>query len=318
MRTIACIGSITADILVSGFADLPAPGTLTSFPALAVEVGGCAANVALDLAKLGGQPRLICKIGEDMWGQVIARRLSAELPRGLMDVVRDKTVDTTVSIVLINQQGERSFLYHPGSTSAFTLSDVSPTAIQESDIIFIAGAMLLTSFDGEDCATLLRDCQAAGKYTAMDTAWDFQNIWMPKILPSLPYLDLFMPSYEEAVKLTGEGQPSRIAQVLKNHGVKNVVIKLGSKGALLSPQNGEELLIPAFSGMHVVDTTGAGDAFCAGFLYGLSSSWSFEQCAIFANATAAHCVTAIGASTGIPAASDITTFIQRKDVVLDQ
>lgn len=92
----------------------------------------------------------------------------------------------------------------------------------------------------------------------MDTAWDFEDVWMDKIRESIAYLDLFMPSYDEAAKLTGEKDPSRIAALFKKLGAKNVIIKLGTQGALVCPLGQEERLIPAYLCEHPADTTGAG------------------------------------------------------------
>ncbi len=75
-----------------------------------------------------------------------------------------------------------------------------------------------------------------GKVTVMDTAWDFQDVWMPKLEGALRYTDLFMPSIEEAKKLTGEEDSAVIADKFFGMGVKNVVIKLGAKGAYICPR----------------------------------------------------------------------------------
>lgn len=319
MKKILCVGSVTADLLVCGFTHLPSPGQLTPFHTLGLGAGGCAANAALDLARLGAAPLLACKLGADLFGQAVEKQLFACLPaESAPGITLDPEAPTTLSVVLVNKGGERSFLYHPGSAARFRAADVPPALLAQSDIVFVAGAMLLGAFDGNECAHFLSACRAAGKFTVMDTAWDYENIWLAKIAPSLPFVDLFMPSLEEAARLTKESSPSLMAKAFKNLGAKNVVIKLGKEGALVSPEASTEFISPAFLGMPAPDTTGAGDAFCAGFLYALSLAYPFSACAAFGAATAAHAVTKLGASAGIPPAKEIFAFLQSRGVALPE
>lgn len=312
MKKILCIGSVTCDIIVTGADAIPAPGTLRAVRDVSVHTGGCAANAAADLGRLGVPAALCCKVGEDMLGEYVY----AQMEKAGVDtryIVKSKEAGTTTSVVCVADSGERSFLYGEGSTSQFTAEDISPQAVQECDIVFIAGAMLLKCFDGAPCARFLQQAQQAGKFTAMDTAWDFEDVWMDKIRESIAYLDLFMPSYDEAAKLTGEKDPSRIAALFKKLGAKNVIIKLGTQGALVCPLGQEERLIPAYLCEHPADTTGAGDSFAAGFLAGLAQGWNQYESARFANAVGAHCVAAVGATAGIRSIDETLDFMRRAD-----
>lgn len=166
-----------------------------------MHVGGCAANAALDFVKLGCPVQLCCKLGEDSFGE----HVKAELLRAGLDargVVCEQKVSTTVSTVLVNSQGERSFLYSPGSTAQLNAQDIPQSLVDGADIIFVAGALLTTAFDGVPCANFLRRCQQQGKITVMDTAWDYEDRWSEKIEASWKYLDWFVPSFEEAMRLS--------------------------------------------------------------------------------------------------------------------
>lgn len=310
--TVLCVGSVTADIIVPAVDALPSPGTLKSVGSISEHVGGCASNAAIDLAKLGIPSSLVCRIGRDTFGDFVldtVRRSGADVS----GVLRDEAIGTTVSVVLVDSDGERRFLYYPGSTSAFTARDVPETLLDGCACVFIAGAMLLTQFDGAPCAALLRRAKEKGKMTVMDTAWDFEDIWMDKIRPSLPWLDYFLPSYDEAARLTGESDPPLMARSLHALGARHVAIKLGGEGAYLLPENGAGVYLPACDAGEVVDTTGAGDSFCAGFLCGLMQGWEPERCGRFANAVGAHCVTKVGASSGIRPMADILAFMEKQD-----
>ena len=309
MKKILCIGSVTADIIVSPADSIPPPGTLRAVDATSLHVGGCAANAAMALARLGVPTALCCKVGGDVLGNFVL----AELKQGGVDVsgvVCAPQTPTTSSVVCVSTEGERSFLYTPGSTSELCGKDIPLRLIDEADIVFVAGAMLLSRLDGEPCRELLAYARRKGKLTAMDTAWDFEDIWLPKIEPVLPELDLFLPSREEATQLCGRQDPAEIAEFFFQKGVKSMVIKLGGDGAYFCPQTGESFILPAYQMDHVADTTGAGDSFCAGFLCGMAQGWDFKKSGAFANAVGAHCVRQIGASAGIRPMEEILRFMK--------
>lgn len=308
MKKILCVGSVTADVMVKPADSIPEPGTLQSVESISVHTGGCASNAAMDLAKIGVPVRLCCRLGNDRFGNFV-KETAQEAGVDISAVVQRDAPQTTVSVVCVQSNGERSFLYYPGSAGAFCTEDIPESAADGCEIVFVAGAMLLSGFDGNPCGTFLQKMQEAGKYTALDTGWDFEDIWLPKLKDVLPHLDLFMPSYDEAVKLSGCTAVSEMVRFFKKCGAKNLVIKMGKDGAYLSPQHGEAQMLPAFSGLTVKDTTGAGDAFCAGFLTGIARGEDFYRCGILANAVGAHCVMELGASAGIQPLKQIEEFI---------
>lgn len=311
MKKILCIGSVTTDIMLSPVDALPRPGVLQAVGTSSIHVGGCASNAAIDLAKLGAPAALACRVGRDSFGSFVKEQAAGAGVE--ISWVVEGPEQTTTSVVCINSEGERSFLYYPGSTSALTRQDLPDPLPEDCGIVFVAGAMLMDAFDGEPCAALLRQAQGQGKYTVMDTAWDFQGVWLPKVAPSLPRLDLFMPSLEEAQQLSGREEPADIADFFLERGVKNVIIKLGSKGAYFCPAGGERFTLPACQGVKAVDTTGAGDAFCAGFLCGLAQGWDFRRCGQLANAVGALCVMEMGASTGLRPLAEAQEFLKQHE-----
>lgn len=315
MKRVACIGSVTTDILVKPADAIPAPGVLQYVDDVQMHVGGCAANAAMDMGKMGIPSELICLVGDDNFGNFV-RSAAAQAGTGTKGVRVREGIPTTGSVVCIGSTGERSFMYSPASTSEFVLEDIDEEVLACCDIIFVAGAMLLTKFDGEPCAQLMKRMQEAGKFTVMDTAWDSEGVWLPKIEAVLPHLDLFMPSYDEAVKLTGETDANRIADFFFDRGVKTVIIKIGSKGALICENRDKRYILPTYLSVKPVDTTGAGDSFCAGFLSGLAMGWDYRRSGQFANAVGTHCIMAIGANGAIGKVDTILQFMEdHKDEV---
>ena len=121
-------------------------------------------------------------------------------------------------------------------------------------------------------------------------------------------LDYFIPSQPEAKAITGLDDPSDIARAFQDRGCKNVVIKLDREGAFCRDASGVETRVPAYQIDNVVDTTGAGDSWSAGFLAGLHEGQGIPEAALLGNATAAHCIQAPGASTGIVPLDQIKAF----------
>lgn len=314
MKKILCVGSVTADIMVKPADSIPTPGTLRGVESISMHVGGCAANAAIDLAKLGVPVRLCCRLGQDQFGDFVLQT-AREAGVDTSATVQAAEPGTTISVVCIQSGGERSFLYYPGSAGAFCIGDIPKGAADGCDIVFVAGAMILSSFDGEPCAAFLREMRGQGKFTVLDTGWDFEDVWLPKLAEALPFLDLFMPSYEEAVKLSGRTELPEIAGFFRERGVGRIVIKVGKDGAYLEENEGEGTLLPTYPNVPVKDTTGAGDAFCAGFLAGLAQDWDFQSCGAFANAAGTHCVMEIGASAGIKSLEDIQNFMKQNTIL---
>lgn len=311
MKKILCIGSVTTDIILRTVDRLPAPGQLQAVEDATLHIGGCAANAARDLRKLGCQAQLCCKVGTDMFGTYVLQK-TKEAGMDPAGIIFSPSAHTTVSVVTVASDGERSFLYNPGSTAAFEATDIPAQLVDWAEIVFVAGALLTPAFDGVPCAQFLEKCRQAGKMTVMDTAWDYEDRWREKIQAAWPFLDWFMPSLEEAKKLSDLEKPEEIAAYFQHAGVRNVMIKLGAKGVYLLLQNGESRIMPAFKNITAVDTTGAGDAFCAGFLAGLAMDWAPFDSAELGNAVGAHCITQVGASSGIPPLPEVLRFISQR------
>lgn len=303
MKKILSLGSVTVDVLMHPVDSLPPAGVLQGVEGVRALPGGCAVNAALDLHKLGAEVTLSCLIGDDPFGRMLLDYFEEEgLPTN--GVIKDKDVATTVSVVLINSTGERSFLYYPGSAAKYTREHISDELVKEADIVFVAGEMIIPSFEGKILADFFRYAKSLGKMTVMDTAWDKDGVWLPKIEEALPMTDLFMPSREEAAAFSGQTDPEKMADFFFDHGCKSVVIKLGKEGALICKSRNERFYQSICECDNVVDTTGAGDAFCSGFLYGIAKGWSYERSAKLASLVSACCIEERGASAGIKSFSD--------------
>lgn len=266
-------------------------------------------SAAVDMSKIGLKTALLGKVGNDSFGDFLKNTL-IQNNVNVDGLVFDIENQTSASVVLSDSDGERTFLHCIGANGTFSKDDMNWDVIQNSKIVFVAGTMLMDTFDGEHCASVLKKCKDMGKTTVLDTAWDSKGRWMKVLEQCLPYIDVFLPSIDEAIELSGKEEPKEIADVFFNKGVKQVTIKLGSKGCYLrESKDAEGIIIPTYEA-EVIDTTGAGDSFCAGFITGLVKGMSFKDCGRFANAVGTHCVSEMGATTGIKPMADILAFME--------
>ena len=288
-RSILCVGQLVADIVVRPVNRLPHPGRTEPVEEMELLSGGCAANTAAVLAKLGAEARLAALIGRDALGDAALADVTAA--GVIVDAVgREAGSPTSTAIVLVDSSGQRSFYYRAGGCEMLTNAHVDDGFLQAAAIVHIGGAMKLLRLDmGE----LTRRAKSFGCVTSLDTDWDIYGHWMGRIEGALPVLDYLLTNEEEASMLSGKERPAEAGRVLLARGPKAVVIKRGERGAMLVTQEGVSEF-PAYP-VATVDTTCAGDAFVAGFLVGLGGdpAGSLDDAVRLGNATGALCTTRI-------------------------
>jgi sugar/nucleoside kinase (ribokinase family) len=294
-------GSCVADILVRPV-PLDAPiGGGRLFPVQPIEVatGGIVCNSGIALARLGMKAAALTYVGNDDWGAVVRRRLQAERV-DCRRLLTHPAAPTSTTAVLIDPSGERSFAHCVGAPKlidkAMLLEHLDLFA--RSRMMLIGYYSLMPNLEG-DLPEVLAAIRQTRCGTALDTAGDGGA--MRPLDGILPHVDVYVPSHSEASRQTGHDDPRKIIDAYRTCGAPGLLgVKLGSKGALLSPVAGEYVAIDCVSAPGpVVDTTGAGDCFLAGLLAGLLNGLSIAQAGRLAAATGACCVTGYGATAGL-------------------
>lgn len=310
---VICLGILVVDILVRPVDTWPAVGSLQFVDGLDVHSGGCALNTGTALHRLGRSVRVEGQVGNDILGDYLLRVLEE---RGMDSTgIRRVRRGTSGSIALVRSNGERTFLHFIGAnrTSAVEPSRTPPSGAARH--LHVGGAFLLPGLDGPPMATLLTDAHRAGMTTSVDTAYDFSGRWLDLIRPVLPHVDYFVPSYLEARALTGREDPADQAAALLDYGVGAVGIKLGEEGSLVATGGGHWRVAPLK--VTPVDTTGAGDAWVAGFLDGILRGWPLPAAALWGNAQGAASVQAAGASSGIMDAAGLRDLLRRQNRIAE-
>jgi len=292
---VVCLGIVVADVICRRVDELPTRGTLGLVEQIELRGGGCALNTASALARLGLRASVAGKVGVDRFGDFLGELLDE---RGVdrRTLLRDPDVPTSATVVLVASDGTRTFLHLAGANGALRAEELDSERLYAGRALHAAGQLVMPSLDGEPFAALLAEAQRRGLITSMDTVFDASGRW-ERVLPSLPYVDLFTPALAEARGITGEDDPARAAAWLRRRGVGAVAITLGSDGCYASGPGFEgHVTAPAVS---EVDGTGSGDAFAAGLLYATLVGWSFERGVRFACAAGALATTAVGAYEGV-------------------
>lgn len=278
-------------------------------PVDAIELmpGGDAANQAIILSRLGNRVAVMSKRGDDSFGQILEKLLRTEgRDIDLSGMVKTADHATCVCAMMIRPDGQRSFCTHRGALNTLCLDDLDEALIRQARLVSIGGLMTLPAFDGDASAYLFRTAKEAGAITVADTKKDLWGIGLKGIAQTLAYTDYFFPSLLEAQDISGEAAPERAARVFLEMGAKKVGIKLGDKGCYFTDGK-TEFHLPAYP-THVVDTTGAGDNFMAGFNTGLLRGLSdYDACKLGAKC-GALCVQQLGPIKAVQSLEQVMAY----------
>lgn len=265
---------------------------------LLVTAGGITSNSGVTLARLGCQVSVLTYVGDDAWAPVL-RDLYQREKMDTSLLLTHPTQATSTTVVCIDPSGERSFLHCIGAPKTIHAA----TFLDRLDVIARARYLLLGYYSlmpnlESDLHEVFRAIRKQGCKTALDAAGSGGT--MQPLDRILPHVDVYVPSYDEAVNQTGLEDPRRIIDEYRNCGAPGILgVKLGKKGVLLSPEAGQYIEIPICTPPgEVVDTTGAGDSFFGGFLAGLIKGLPLQQAGRIGTAAAACCVTTLGGSGG--------------------
>lgn len=295
------VGSCVVDVLAR-----PVPlttaiggGRLIESDPLVLTTGGIVSNSGITMARLGMRVAAFTYVGDDEWAEVIRHRYGVEgidtsslatYPKGA----------TSTTAVLIDPSGERTFVHCVGAPRMLDKAAL----LGQLDLFAKSRAMLIGYYPlmtrlQNDLPEVLAAIRERGCLTAMDAAGDGGT--MEPLARILPHLDFYLPSQSEAEHQTGLREPRAIIGVYREAGARGWLgIKLGSKGALISPASGEFIEAPAVKPPGpVIDTTGAGDAFLGGVLAGVLRGLSPAAAGRLGAAAGACCVTGLGATTAI-------------------
>ena len=303
-KKILVLGSFVADVAFRA-ARLPGWGETLMVSGFALGPGGKGSNQAVAAARAGAAVQMLSRLGDDAFGRLARDTWAAD---GIDASLTENCETATGSAVIMIDEvrGENAIIVVPGA--CFTLR---PNDVEAAGEAIRSAGVLLTQLelplDTVECG--LRIAREAGVRTILNPA-PAQSLSDDV----LGLADFLIPNESEAALLIGlpvetKAQAAAAAKVLMGRGAKCVIVTLGAQGALVCTQDGEAQLVGAFQTGAVLETTGAGDAFCGGFAAALSEGRSVLEAARFGCATAGISVTRAGTAPSMPRREEILVLL---------
>lgn len=303
-------GILVADHLTTPIARLPRAGELVLCDEMPFSIGGCAANVAVDLARLGKRVGAFGAVGGDPLGGFVVESLA----KAGVDVAGIATVENcgTSCSLIINVAGEdRRFITTLGANAVFAPEQIPLDAVRQAKVLYLGGYLFAPGLENERTVALFRAARAAGVKTVLDVVVAGEGIgtgtpWQ-RLAPLLAETDFFLPNDDEARLITGKDDPLEQAEQFRAAGAATVVITCGGAGSILVS---DRTRIRA--GVYPTDYvggTGSGDAFDAGFIMGLLRGGDERECLRWGSAIGASCVRSVSATDSVFTAAEAERFM---------
>jgi sugar/nucleoside kinase (ribokinase family) len=296
MRVVS-LGVHILDILGAPVTEEAGPGGRHILTDVRITAAGTAAGTSVDLAKLGVDVTAMGAIGTDDLGDLLLERMRVH---GIdtARVVRKAAIGTSATILPIRNDGERFATFHrPGASRHLEFEDVALNAISEADLLHIGGPDALGDFAAAALPAVLEHARTRRVPVTMDVLSWCDPRTLKRLTPALRYTDYFFPNHHQLQSMTGFDDPVDGAAAVRALGVGCVVVTRGAEGSLIATED-ELIQLPAFS-VPIIDTTGCGDAYTAGFIVGILKGWDMRARGLLGSACASLVGQGLGSDAGI-------------------
>jgi sugar/nucleoside kinase (ribokinase family) len=311
---VVCAGVIVADHLCTPISHFPAEGELVPADDLILNIGGCASNAAVVLARLGIRSTVSGRVGNDAFGRYVAETLEShgvDSKRLGIDPCR-----ATSQSLIVNVKGQdRRFIHSFGANAGFTVDDLDAALATNPRVVYLGGYLILPGLDPLALAERFARARAAGTWTVLDVVTPGPGDYLDHLRPVLPHTDVFLPNTDEATLILGDSDPVRQARAFRDLGARRVVVTLGGQGSIALSES-LQVRVAAYP-IDYVDATGGGDSFDAGYIAGLIEGLDEVDCLKLASAVGASCVRAVGTTAGIFTRDEARQFIAAHDLAIE-
>ncbi|GGI45296.1 ribokinase [Paenibacillus marchantiophytorum] len=305
------IGDANIDLVVAGLNQFPQPGQETFVTNMTKHIGGGAALFAISLAKLGLRVAFNGVLGDDDYGRFILEKFTQyDIDTSLIQT--SKTTQTGITIA-INPETDRSFITYAGSNLELQIGQLNLSELAQGKHVHITGYRGRQNH--EEFMSVAKTLKKMGITLSCDLGWDDSGEWFKGVFELMKHFDVFLMNETEALHYTGFDTIDESLRFMSDC-CSHIVVKLGPQGAVTMKESVQTL--HAAYPVETIDTTGAGDSFNAGYLFGYLSGQDVETCLRYGNACGALSVGAYGGSTGTPDLSKLEAFFlqfakQKKD-----
>lgn len=283
---VAGIGSTNVDLLYAGLDKLPNEGEELYSKSFSLQLGGGVPATLINLGRLGIPARIATELGGDLFSSFAAGEFEKNGVQPA-NLYQGQEMPLNVTSAMITPRDRTFISYGHGNVEA------TDAALETAYEMCRGAKLVIMQLSG--FLPVYKKLKEEGTVLVMDCGWD-DNMSLKGYHEYMVLADYFTPNQKEALKLTGADTPMQAAEILSDY-FEKVVVKLDKDGCL-GMQNGEAFTVPPVSAFKHVDSTGAGDAFLSGFIYGLFNDRSLYDSILFGNITGGKCVTEVGCLTG--------------------
>lgn len=302
-------GELNADLVMSGLPSLPVLGRELVGDGFQTVMGSSSAITAARLAKLGADIDFVGIIGDDNLGDFV---LEAVQDFGVGVAHITQVAESTGVTIALTYRQDRALLTYPGTIETYTGENITAELLAGYAHLHV-GSFFLQRALQPNLVKIFQMAHENGLTTSLDVGWDPQEEWSgnPHFYPTLEHVDFFIPNQDEVNALLGENQPPQL--LVKQPGGL-LIMKRGKDGATAYDANGEVASVMSLS-VDVVDTTGAGDAFNAGFIFAHKvKQLPIAEAMQFAAACGAQAVTHVGGASNAPSADVIQSMMDQANI----
>ena len=292
------LGEINVDLILRADEIVPVFGQERLVEDATLTMGSSSVIFACGAARLGLRVGFVGVVGDDEFGRFMLREMAARKV-DVGPVIVAPAVKTGIGVSL-STTADRALLTYSGSIAALTPERVERALFDHTRHLHV-GSYFLQAGLQEGLAELLAQARARDLTVSQDTGWDPAEEWDGGFWETLAQTDLFLPNAGEARAITGQGDVEAALEALVEH-VPVVAVKRGAEGAIT--RSGRKTVCVAPPAVQVVDTTGAGDSFDAGFVYGYLAGWPLERTLRLACACGALATREPGGTAGQPTLSE--------------
>jgi sugar/nucleoside kinase (ribokinase family) len=311
---VVCAGLVVADHLCPPLDHLPRAGELIAVDELVLNIGGGAANTAVDLARLGVAATMCARVGDDIFGRFAIESLEGhKVDTSALKI--DPGVPTSQTLIVNVTGQDRRFIHCVGANRGFVAADLDEALARKPRVLHIGYFLILPCLDAAELADRFAQARQAGTITLLDVATPGPGHYLEPLKVVLPHTDVFVPNTDEAELILGESDPVRQALAFHALGARRVVVTRGERG-LVSVSDELRVKMGTYP-IAYVDGSGGGDAFNAGYIVGLLEGRSEIDCLKLASAVGASCVRSVGTTAGVFTRAEAEEFIKAQEIVVE-
>jgi sugar/nucleoside kinase (ribokinase family) len=302
---------VVADHLCPPLDHLPRAGELVTIDELVLNIGGGAANTAVDLARLGITATIRARVGDDIFGRFATETLRAHnVDTSALKI--DPELATSQTLIVNVRGQDRRFIHSVGANAGFVAADLDAVLEYSPRVLHIGYFLILPRLDAGELAERFARARQIGTITVLDVATPGPGNYLEPLKVVLPHTDVFVPNADEAELILGETDPIRQAHLFHDMGARHVVITRGEHG-VVSVSDDLQVKLGTYP-VSFVDGSGGGDAFNAGYIVGLLEGRSELECLKLASAVGASCVRSVGTTAGVFTRAEAEDFMRRHKI----